>query len=474
MPVNRKQQVLAKIETTEGTSSSPGASDAIQVFDPALTDSVEVQDRVPAGPTLSRDFAPIGRQTRQITFRSDLRGSGDTSIPITEPEWGKLIKACGYKLSTLRKLTCAAVSSGNGFHPGEIVQQSSGAIRGVVVACIRAGAFIQRANTTGDLVYVAEIVGTFTAASTTGESSGSVSIMSAAAAAEGVGYQPTSEKLVNITTAAWTGSAPANEGDVLKVESPSGTVVGAVQIINDNGTFTDMDVTLLFGTMANGNTLRSPGNGTTTINTGPTQTSTPSLTVRHNLDGRQRDLLGARGDFTCEGEVGQPMQFSWTFSGDLGSALDTPAVPTTGLSTIRPPRLLGAFCLYGLGAEVYRLTTKRVSLSNGGVVNPNLDANRAGGATGSNVTDRDPSFTVTVDQVHGAFDWEAARNAGTVIRVAFLLGTTAGNMMALVAPICQVTEIAQGESDGIATFDVTLRPRRILESGDDELFLVQL
>lgn len=474
MPVNRKQQVLVKQEVSEGTSSSPGASDAVQVFDPALSDSVDVQDRTPAGPSLSRDFAAVGRQTRQLTFRSDLRGSGDTSIPITEPEFGRLLKASGFRASTFKKLTLGAVT-GTGFQVGEQVTQSSGTIIGVVVGIMQGGVPVHRTTTTGALLCVAVLAGTFTAAATTGSSSGSTSTASAVADYEGVCYQPTSQKLVNVTTAAWTGTAPAAVGEIMKVESPAGTQVGAVQIINNNGSFTDMDVTLLFGTMLNGYTLRAAnGTGTTTINAAPTQVRTPSLTITHNLDGRLRELLGARGTFTLEGEVGQPMQFSWTFNGDIGASSDTPAVATTGLSTIRPPRLLGAFCCYGLGAETYRLPTKRVAVDLGATVNPNLDANRAGGATGSNVTDRDPAITATVDQVQGAFDWEAARSNGTPIRAAFILGTTPGNIMVIVAPICQVTEAPFGDADGIATFDVALKPRRVQESGDDELFIAQL
>jgi hypothetical protein len=254
--------------------------------------------------------------------------------------------------------------------------------------------------------------------------------------------------------------------------------VGALQAIFDNGaTWESFQATLLFGDIDDdpGDTLRSAGNGTATVDTGGVfQLRTPSLTIRHNLDGRRRDLLGARGDFTLEGEVGQPMQFAWTFSGDLGPALDALPITTTGLSTIRPPRLLGAFCMYGLGADLLRIPTKRVSFANGATINPNLDANRAGGATGSNVTDRDMSFTVTVDNILGAFDWEAARDAGTVVRLAFMLGTAKGNILTLVAPICQVTEIAFSDSDGVSTFDVTARPRRIQESGDDEVYITQL
>ena len=60
------------------------------------------------------------------------------------------------------------------------------------------------------------------------------------------------------------------------------------------------------------------------------------------------------------------------------------------------------------------------------------------------------------------------------MRVGFVLGTTAGNVMTIVAPVCQVTEVQLGDSDGIATFDVTIRPRRINESGDDEIYFTQI
>lgn len=473
MPVQRKQQVLAKIETSEGLAATLSASDAAQIFDPALGNTTDVQDRAPAGPTLSRDFAPVGRQTRSLSFRSDFRGSGDTSIPVTEPDWGKFAQACGFKAGTLRRLTCGAVT-GTGFQLGEICSQSAGAIRGVVVAITRAGAPLQRATASGDIVVLAAIVGTLTAAATTGESSGSTSTASAAAAHEGLVYQPTSEKLVNVTTSTWTGTPPAAVGEVLLVENPTGTPVGMVQIITDNGSFEDLDVTLLQGVMLDTYTLRSAGDGTATISGEPTQVRTPSLTIRHNLDGRQRDLLGARGDFSLEGEVAQPMQFAWNFSGDLGPSIDAPAIATTGLSTIRPPRLLGAICTYGIGEHTHRIATKRVALAMQGTVSPNLDANRAGGSTGSNVVDRNPVFNITVDQVHGGFDWEAALAAGTVVRVAMLIGSTAGNMLAITAPICQVVEVSLGESDGIATFDLTIAPRRIRESGDDDLYIAQV
>lgn len=472
MPIHRKQQILSKVETSEGVDSVPGADDATQIFNPQITPEAEVQDRVPAGPTLSRDFQAIGRTTLELQFESDFRGSGDTSIPVAEPEWGKYLKGSGYRVSSLVKITCGAIT-GTGFQVGEGCVQVGPS--GIIVGILVSGVPVHRTVTTGAILVVAVLSGTFTTSATAGTASGSTMTASAVAAYEGVGFQPTSQKLTNITTAAWSGGTPAAVGEILKVEQPAGTVVGAVQIINNNGSFLDMDVTQLFGTIASGNTLRNAaGTGTTTISATPTQTRTPSLTHYHNFDGRRRPLLGSRGDFVLEGDSGGPMIFRWTFRGDVGPRVDTPATTTAGLSVIRPPRLLGAFLCYGLAAEIYRLPTKRISFANGGVISDDLDGNRAGGSRGTNVTDRRPAITVTLDAVHGAFDWEGALENSTPIRAAFVLGATPGNIMSLVAPVCQVTAVTMPEQDGMHGMEVVLEPRRVAESGDDELFISQL
>lgn len=477
MPITRKQQVLAAIETNEGTAVSLSSTDAVQVFDPQLTDDVDIQSRVPAGPTLSRDFEPVGRQTRRLAFKSDFRGSGSTG---TAPDFEKFLKASGFKASTLRQLTIGAVT-GIGYEVGEIVQQSSGAIRGVIVGILNASNQpVSRTRTTGDKLLVAVIVGTFTNAATTGESSGSTNTLSAAAAyVSQFCYQPTSQKLVRLQTAAWSAGSIA-AGNVLQIKhATTNVLLGSVQVDNLTSQ-TDFEAQILFlqnggwdATAANNKLIAPNGTDNAVLSAAPTATKTPSLTMRHNLDGRQRDLVGARGTFSLEGEAGGPMQFSWDFSGDMVAAVDAPAIMTTGLSTVRPPRLLGAIAAYGLGTELYQLPTKRATVALGGQVNPNLDANRAGGSTGSNVTDRDPSITVTVDAVNGGFDWEAARAAGTVVRAALVLGTTQGNIVAVVAPLCQVKSVAPSDSDGVATLDVVLACKRIQESGDDELYLAQ-
>ncbi|MBL8752270.1 MAG: hypothetical protein JNK15_03130 [Planctomycetes bacterium] len=478
MPITRKQQILAKVEVAEGTSSAPGAGDAVQVFEPTISPSVDVQKRVPSGPSLSRDFDPIGRQTRTVAFKSDFRGSGSTG---TAPDFERFLKATGFTASVLKQVTLGAVT-GIGFQVGEIVSQSSGTIRGVVVGILTAGNAPAglRTQTSGHKLLVAVIVGTFTAAATTGESSASTSTASAVADyASQFCYQPTSKKLVRLQTAAWSAGTIA-VGNTLRIENvTTGVLLGAVQV-DTLTSQTDFEVSVLW--LQNGgwdataatNRLRAPnGTDTTTLSAAPVMTKTPSLTLRHNLDGRLRETVGARGDFTLEGDAGGPMQFSWSFTGDTVPPVDAAPVATTGLSTVRPPRLLGAYCGFGLGTEMHQLPLKRVSLSLAGQVNPNLDANRSGGATGSNVTDREPALAVTVDAVNGGFDWEAALSAGTVVRAAFILGTAQGNIVAIVAPLCQVHAASPGDGDGVATMEVVLAAKRILESGDDEIYVAQ-
>lgn len=480
MPLSRKHQILAKIESSEGQNANPGASDAVLVYEPTIQDDVQTSDRVPSGATLSRDFVPVGRKTRTVTFTSDFRGSGDVTIPVTPPEWGTLIGASAFRSSSPVALPITS-PSGLGFQLGEIVRKSSN-VRGVVVGLFIGTALQARLAAAGTVV-VLPLEGVFTSTGTlTGECSGTTATLGTVAAYAGLGYQPTSEKLINCTTGSWAAAAPA-VGDVAVIKSGT-TTVGHAQIVADNaaGAFTDIDLTLLWGSIANGNTL-TVGANVATISAAPTQKRTQSATMRSNLDGRRRDLVGARGDFEVTGEAGGPLIFNWTFTGDPATSADALPVATSGLSSIRPPRLQGAICAFGrtvnvpngdAAVELFRLPTKAIGFSAGNSINPNLDCNSAGGSTGANVSDRDPSCTATVDQIQSGMDWENIRDNALAVRVVCVVGTVQGNIVGFVVPNGQVLEANTGDADGVVVNELNVRPRRVLEGGDDEVFFFQL
>lgn len=479
MPITRKQQILVQKETTEsgGGPASWAGSQAIQVYDPSISDTVDQLDRAPAGPTLSRDFTPVGRKQRELTFTSDFRGSG---TPGTEPDWADLIEACGYKqdhaTSAVRliKFDFAGDGASTGsFQLGEQITQDTGNDVGVVLGCFTsAHAPKTTASLTSDYMIVAEITGTLATNTATTGSSSAATISTADVAVTTVHhtYMPTSDKLIQLTDSGnWEHSPVA--GNTVTIYR-STVIVGSAQVVA--ATITTTDVVLLWGEVATGDIIKTGSTTNGTLDAAPVMTRTPSLAFQHNLDGRNRQLNGARATFTLDGEVGQPMMFSWTFQGDIGTDADAVALTTSGLSTTRAPRLLGALCAFGSGSTLRTLQTKSVSFDNGGTVSPNLDANSSGGSTGANITDRDSKCTVTVDNTLSTVDWEALRDAGTAVRVAFVLGTTTGNIVSLVMPNCQVSEVSLSDSDGVSTMDLTLSPRRIAESGDDEIFFSQL
>jgi hypothetical protein len=478
MPLTRKAQILFKKETAEGVNSNPVGTDAVLVFEPDISDEVDIADRVPAGPTLSRDFTPPGRKTRQITFQSDFRGNGDTSIPIASPDWGTMLECAGYLEGAPQELTLAGAPTGSGFQIGEIVNESA-SIRAIVLAVLRAGVPVPIADASGDQLIVWQFQGTLAggAGTLTGESSGTTRALTGPevfAAFEGIGYAPTSDEWINVTTGAWAAAPPVGVGEVIKVLDGAGNPKGALQIIVDNGSMLDIDCVQLWGIVENGDTLEAAALDTATVNAAPTMVRTPSATIRMNKDGRQLDLEGARGDFVLSGESGENLVFNWTWSGEPGTDIDALPASTSGLSTIRPPRLFGAIVALGQGTELSRLPNKSVEYNATNTVTPDLDSNSAGGAIGSNVGDRDPTLTISVNQVHSAFDFRGLRDAGTLIRFAAILGQTAGNVCGIVIPQGQIVSVAEGDADGVATFDVGIKARRILEAGDDELVIFQI
>lgn len=471
MPITRKKQWLFKLESSEGQDASPGAADAVEVFDLELSDGPELLDRVPAGPSLSRGFRTLGLNRAEVTNRSEFRGSGDTSIPIVEPDWGRFVQTSGMLKVQPIALTLGSPSAGTGVQVGEVLQQGGGTTRGVVLGCFAAGVPVRRLTGTGTAVVV-PILGTFASAPTPtiGESSATTASCTATASYAGVAYKLTSRKLFNVITAA---ACAVAVGEVVKIER-AGVVVGAAQLILNNSGFTNVDMTLLYGEVANGDTVRAAAGGTTTISTGPTQTETPSGTGQANEDGEQSKYFGMRADWTLGGGAGEALMFNWTLRGDVGPVVD--ALPVTGASlpTIVAPQFRDALCIYGRGAEIYALPTKEMQLAMGAQVEPNRDANRAGGSTGSNVIDRVPALTATVDRTHSAFPWRAMRDSGEAARVAYVLGKTPGNIMSIVCPRLQVSEVSRNDATGIAAWALTLNPARILESGDDDVWLAQL
>jgi hypothetical protein len=86
-------QLVAKIETTEGTKESLAAADAMLHKNLAFSPVIEQYARDLLRGTLSRDPSISGKRSAKLAFDIELVGSGAAG---TAPYWGPLMKACGF------------------------------------------------------------------------------------------------------------------------------------------------------------------------------------------------------------------------------------------------------------------------------------------------------------------------------------------------------------------------------------------
>ena len=111
-------------------------------------------------------------------------------------------------------------------------------------------------------------------------------------------------------------------------------------------------------------------------------------------------------------------------------------------------------------------------MSAGATVTQVPDANSVNGSKGGEITARAATLSITVEQAGiAAVNLHALRDAGTTIPIGVEIGTTAGNRMSIICRAAQITQLADQDDNGTATYQVStnlVTPG----DGDDELFLV--
>ena len=331
---------------------------------------------------------------------------------------------------------------------------------------------------TAGTLYVAWLVGSAGTGTILGKRSGATSTALAIAATDDYYYRPTSLKTINITTGAWSGGPTGLVAGAVLTVLRSSVRVGSVQVKVVNSS-TDLDVAVQYGDVMNGDTLVTAVAETATVSAAPTALRTPSLTMRHNLDGLARDLVGARGNATLEGEAGGPLRWGFTFDGVQDTEADIDFTTGAGLMANLPPRLLGATFAVGIASANIQMPLRSFSVDLGNSVALRPDATASKGDHHAEITDRDPTITIGTDLTGATnVNWVGLRDGGTIIRVGLRVGSTSGNVMVVVGTHCQVEEISDEDSDGIAGQTITIKPRflddgTVVEEGDNELIFAQ-
>jgi len=178
-----RRQVVAKIESQPGVAETLAAGDAkILAFTPRIGPMVDMYDGNPVKKSLGRIAQTPGKRGLGFTFGVLLGGSG---LKTTEPEWGKLIKACAHKISTLYSIAIGAITSGPYLHGEEITGGTLGA-KGRVIK--------NTADGSSKIYFVAIGSTAFQSSETiTGGESGATSTSSGAPVTEGKCIEPESD-----------------------------------------------------------------------------------------------------------------------------------------------------------------------------------------------------------------------------------------------------------------------------------------
>lgn len=194
----------------------------------------------------------------------------------------------------------------------------------------------------------------------------------------------------------------------------------------------------------------------------PVSTGFTSTSVYFNVDGVRHILLGARSTLTASLTPQQIPRWRFSMLGLLGTIADQ-ALPVVDLSDFIPPvpvsKANTVLELFGWTA-----IAESLALDLGGQLSPRMLI----GYEGIKINDRRPSGTAVVEATSLATkDWFGISRAHTKGELSVVHGTTAGNIVEIVAPKTQLGLPTQGATDNIVNYSLPLMFTP--DGGNDEL-----
>lgn len=190
-----------------------------------------------------------------------------------------------------------------------------------------------------------------------------------------------------------------------------------------------------------------------------------SCTIYYKEGPNLRKVTGCRGTFQVNAEAGQRIMLSFTLMGHIASEAEAAAPAQTAETTV-PPAFLGA----DFQADSLALPIGALSVDVG---------NTMGLAPNPNADDGYGQVRVTARAISGSFDPEAQgiatkdfigqfRAATTFAIQTGVVGSTAGNRVALSLPECQYTNVGYGDREALLTYDLSFGAYPT-SSGDDDI-----
>ena len=450
----RIQQLLGKVEDSDGVVETLSASDYVTAADIESPIDQQFQDRNIGKASFSKDASAAGRSSISFSFSLDVEGDGSLS---SLPEADDYLRCCGMKRTALTWIDLGS-RSGDFVH-GETVTDGLGwsatVVRDTPEATTRL--FLEGAE-----------VGTDPGDTVTGGTSGATGEPgSNNITAGGYKYAPFSGTQATVTvSSAW--SAPS-VGDTLTGTDATGSPIIA-QILAINAADTVFTIEPIQGAFSDGDTVTyfdAAGNtGTATVSGDQAASVTTSMTLQHVIDGKQKTGTGCRGNVELVLTAGEAARLDFNMQGSFASSGDQALY--TGVSNVPAANVL-RFASAIARIDSYRLPIAEVRLDMGNEIALRRDGNVAFGVRGSSIVDRTPSLSIDPIAVPAnVTNYLADLQASSTVPVYIELGSAVGKRFLLYVPALQYRSVGDEDRDGEHVQRIEGLPTDPNGSGDNE------
>lgn len=213
---------------------------------------------------------------------------------------------------------------------------------------------------------------------------------------------------------------------------------------------------------------------TTTTNTDtykPSNAPTESITLYVYKDGLLYKLSGARGDVKHNFEAGKIVKLKYDFQARYALPIDTTLPTACTLDSTKPVVAVGSVFTFGSYAAVI----EKLELGLNNDIVKNSDLNATYGVQSFDITGRKPKGKMTVNACLRATtnaDFWSYMDSGTSKALSIVIGTAAGNIATITAPVCTVLSVKPASKNGIDCFDVEFEMDANAAGGGDEMSVV--
>ena len=201
----------------------------------------------------------------------------------------------------------------------------------------------------------------------------------------------------------------------------------------------------------------------------PRTTGFESSTIYFNNSGVLHKATGCRGSVSMNLEVGAIPVFNFTLTGIYNAPTDT-ALPSTTYSNQTTPVLFKAGNT--VAASFLDYDTAAISSISMDMANEIVYRELVGADKSVLLTNRTPSGTAVLEAPTMAQkDFFTIANADTTGKICFQHGTTAGNIVTVLAPVCDIGNPTYSDDQGIQMLNLPFVPTPSA-TGNDEVKLV--